>query len=453
MKNLKILLLLLLLGSQCGTQARNRTNGDQVITVTDAQGRKESIALPEGMTIETDSLLNLYHSQNYLHEDTAGNHQIYTEITGKSEYIDRLKRLPTVIEMPYNDIVEKFIELYTGERNRTVSYLLGASNFYIPIFEQALETYQLPLELKYLPFIESALDPYIFSKSGKSGLWQLDIETGKKYGLKINSLVDERRDPMKASYAAARYLKDLYQIFDDWELTITAFHCGIGAVNKAIHRSKGSADFWNIFPHLSPEARGYVPAFIATNYIMNNYCYHHIVPMLADLPAKTDTVTVNRDVHFEQITHVLGISLEQLRELNPQYRRDIVNGNNSPMAIRLPASLIGNFIDHEDSIFNFKTDELLLKRTEVETGDATSVSPSLSRSYRSRSRSSRSQSSRTTTRNRRRKTSKPNKLVTVKKGDTLSEIAERNHTTVKKLRRLNSNSGNTIRPGKKIKVK
>jgi len=278
------------------------------------------------------------------------------------------------------------------------------------------------------------------------------LPTGKRYGLEVNSLVDERRDPVKASWAAAHYLSDLYKIFDDWSLVIAAYNCGPSKVNQAIHRAKGSADYWNIYPYLPKETRGYVPAFIAANYIMNYYCDHNICPMVTELPTKTDTVVVEKDVHLEQISKVLNISLEHLRNLNPQYRRDIINGLNKPMSVRLPASLVGAFIDNEDSIYNYKTDELLLKRDVVEVNDNV-PSVSRSRSYsRSHSSSSKSRGKRGG-RNRKRNKKGGNKSVTIKSGDTLSEIAARHHTTVKKLRKLNKISGNSIRAGKKIKVK
>ena len=328
--------------------------------------------------------------------------------------------------------------------------MLGAGNFYMPIFEEALEAYNLPLELKYLPVIESALNPIAVSRVGATGLWQFMIGTGKRYGLEVNSLIDERRDPVKSSYAAAHYLSDLYKIFDDWSLVIAAYNCGPDKVNKAIHRAKGSADYWNIYPYLPKETRGYVPAFIAANYIMNYYCDHNICPMVTELPLKTDTVVVNKDLHLEQIAQVLNINIQHLRSLNPQYRRDIVNGLNKPMTVRLPSTLVGPFIDQEDSIYNFKTDELLLKRSVVEVNQE---EPKVSRhSYHS----SRHRSSATRSRSRKsrsRKSKRGGRNVTIKSGDTLSEIAERNHTTVAKLRKLNKISGNHIRAGKKLKVK
>ena len=313
--------------------------------------------------------------------------------------------------------------------------------------------YGLPLELKYLPVIESALNPNAVSRVGATGLWQFMITTGKHYGLEVNSLVDERRDPVRASYAAAQYLRDLYRIFGDWNLVIAAYNCGPETINKAIHRSKGETDYWKIYPYLPKETRGYVPAFIAANYIMNYYCEHNICPMETELPSKTDTVMVNRDVHFEQVANVLGIDVDQIKQLNPQYRRNIVNGSSKPSALRLPQMLVNDFIDKEDSIYAYNADALLSKRKEVEVNsDAPSYSSRPTRQYSSSSRST--YSSRSTRSSRKKKNKKErSKNVTIRQGDTLSEIAKRNGTTVKKLKKLNKISGSNIRAGKKLRVK
>lgn len=424
-------------------QAQNEK--DEII-VTDNDGKEETIDLPEAMNYEVDSLLNLYYSKTYLQQDEDCNYRDENRDYPKEVYIDRLSRLPNVMEMPYNEIVQKFIDRYTGRLRHSVSYMLGASNFYIPIFEEALEAYGLPLELKYLPVIESALNPKATSHAGAAGLWQFMVATGKQYGLEINSLIDERRDPIKSSYAAAHYLKDLYNIFGDWSLVIAAYNCGPENINKAIHRADGQADYWKIYPYLPRETRGYVPAFIAANYVMNYYCEHNICPMRTTLPAKTDTVVVSKDVHLKQIADVCGIDIEELRTLNPQYRRDIVNGNNKPSVIRLPANATNTFIANEDSIYRYETDALLTRRSlvEVESSKYTTSTSSTRKSY-SKSKSRKRKSSR---RSRTRK-----KSVTVRSGDTLSEIAERHHTTVKKLRQLNGIKGNNIRAGKKIRVK
>lgn len=434
----------------CGTSSLYaQTDDDKEIKVKDKDGNEEVIDVPESMDTEFDDLLEEYYSKNYLKVDDNCNYRDENRTYEKEVYIDRLKRLPNIMEMPYNEIVQKFIDRYTGRLRRSVSYMLGASNFYMPIFEDALMAYDVPLELKYLPVIESALNPKATSRVGAAGLWQFMPSTGKQYGLEINSLVDERRDPVKSSYAAARFLRDLYKIYGDWSLVIAAYNCGPENVRKAIQRSNGKADYWSIYPYLPKETKGYVPAFIAANYVMTYYCDHNICPMRTTLPAKTDTVTVTRDVHLKQIADVCGVSLDELRALNPQYRRDIVNGNSKPSAIRLPISVVNSFISNEDSIYNYQADLLFTRRSLVEVDESVQPRSSYSRkSYSSSSSTGRSKKGK-----RNRKKSTRSKSVTIKNGDTLSEIAARHHTTVKKLRKLNGISGSNIRAGKKIKVK
>ena len=339
------------------------------ITVIDQQGRPEVIEFPEAMTYDLDSLLNLYMAKTYLDEGSDCNMRDVNTTTSREEYINRLSRMPSIMEMAYNDVVQKFIDRYSGRLRHSISYMLGASNFYMPIFEEMLDRYQLPLELKYLPIIESALNPNAVSRVGATGLWQFMLTTGKQYGLQVNSLVDERRDPLKASEAAAQYLRDLYRIFGDWNLVIAAYNCGPGNIYKAIHRANGEKDYWKIYPYLPKETRGYVPAFIAANYMMTYYSLHNICPMTTRLPAQSDTVMVSRDLHLEQVAAVVGINIDLLRSLNPMYRRDIIPGNTAPMPLRLPLTEAGKFIDLEDSVYNYRADELLTKRTEVEVKD------------------------------------------------------------------------------------
>ena len=429
----------LLLASNIAIQAQIEEDfaDEDEITVTDEQGKEEVIEFPEAMTFELDSLLNLYMSKTYLDEDNDCRMKDVNPVFEKEVYIDRLKRMPTIIEMPYNEVVQKFIDRYSGRLRHSVSYMLGASNFYMPIFEEALETYGLPLELKYLPVIESALNPTAVSRVGATGLWQFMLATGKRYGLEVNSLVDDRRDPIKSSYAAANYLKDLYKVFGDWNLVIAAYNCGPDQINKAIHRAKGCKDYWQIYPYLPKETRGYVPAFIAANYIMTYYCEHNICPMTTRLPAKTDTVMVDRNVHLEQIAAVCNIDIEQLRTLNPSYRRDIAPGATKLSAIRLPQTEVGKFIDMQDSIYAYNAEDLFTKRATVEVNDNT---PTYTRSSSSRSKS-------------KKRTSRRGKTVTIKSGQTLSEIAKRNGTTVAKLKKLNGLKGNNIRAGKKLRVR
>ena len=429
----------LLFASNVAIQAQieeDYEDDEDEITVTDNNGQEEVIEFPEAMTFELDSLLNLYMSKNYLDEDNDCRMKDVNPVFEKEVFLERLKRIPSIIEMPYNEVVQKFIDRYSGRLRHSVSYMLGASNFYMPIFEEALETYGLPLELKYLPVIESALNPKAVSRVGATGLWQFMLATGKRYGLEVNTLVDERRDPIKASYAAANYLSDLYKVFGDWNLVIAAYNCGPDQINKAIHRSKGSKDYWQIYPYLPKETRGYVPAFIAANYIMTYYCEHNICPMTTRLPAKTDTIMVGRNVHLEQIASVCNIDIEQLRTLNPAYRRDIVPGATKLSAVRLPQTEVGKFIDLEDSIYAYNAEVLFSKRTTVEVNDDVPTYTRKSSSKRSR-----------------KKARSRGRSVTVKSGQTLSEIAKRNGTTVAKLRRLNGIKGSNIRAGKKLRVR
>jgi len=363
---------------------------DDEIVVTEDDGEEEVIDVPEGLTHEVDSLLSLYYSRMYLSPDDNCQYRSDNPSFSDKVYSERLSRLPNIMEMSYNQVVRKFIERYATRLRSAVGYWLGASNFYMPIFEQALESYNMPLELRYLPVIESGLNPNAVSRVGATGLWQFMLVTGKQYGLKVNSLVDERRDPIKASYAAAHYLRDLYKIFGDWNLVIAAYNCGPENINRAIHRAGGERDYWKIYPYLPRETRGYVPAFIAANYIMNYYCEHYICPMRTKLPAKSDTVVVSRDVHLEQIAAVCHISLDELRTLNPQYRRDIVNGSSEPSAIRLPDEYINAFIDNESAIYAYRADELLTRRAVVDVNETQVETPRRSHSYSRRSASSHS---------------------------------------------------------------
>lgn len=391
----------------------------------------DDVEYPEAMSFELDSLLNLYMSRSYLTEDPDCNMKDENPQFPKETYVERLSRMPTLIEMPYSDVVQKFIDRYSGTLRQSVSYMLGASNFFIPIFEEALETYGLPLELKYLPIVESALNPNAVSRAGAAGLWQFTLATGKRYGLDVNTLVDERRDPIKSSYAAANYLSDLYKVFGDWTLAIAAYNCGPDQVNKAIHKAKGIRDYWQIYPYLPKETRGYVPAFIAANYIMTYYCDHNICPMTTSLPANTDTIMLTRDVHLLQISEVCNMDIEQLRALNPAYRQDVIPGKTQPYPLRLPQTEVGKFIDNEDSVYAFNVDQLLAKRTEVKVKED---EPAPKKKKTSTSSSGA-------------------QYITIQSGQTLGSIAKKYGTTVKKLQQLNGLKNTNIRAGKKLRVR
>ena len=450
---------------------------DEITVHDDQNGRDEVIDLPEGMSVSCDSLINEWMAKKYLYPDTTCTNPDYNPTFTTEEYQERLRRLPVVMEMPYNSVVQKFIDQYSGRLRRTVSYALGAGNFYIPIFEEALDYYGLPLELKYLPVIESALEPKAKSPAGAVGLWQFMLATGKRYDLKVNSLIDERQDPYKSSWAAARYLRDLYKIYRDWSLVIAAYNCGPGNVNKAIHRANGVRDYWTIYPYLPSETRGYVPAFIAANYIMNYYCEHNICPMKTKLPVTTDTVTITRDLHMQQVAELCNIEVEAIKALNPQYRTQLIPGSSGPMTLCLPTETLNAFIDLKDSVYNYRADELMTRRSNVEVNDkldnrsvaarrrasrsssadnesSTTTSHSSRSSSHSR-RSSSSRSSKTSKRGRNSKSSRKesSKSATVRSGDTLIDIARRNGITVEKLKKKNKIKGSMIKPGQKLKVK
>ena len=395
------------------------------VSVAEEPLAADSLILPEGMQAhELDSLLNDWNVRSHLTADDSCNATGENPQFTEEEYISRLSRLPNVIEMPYNKEVRRYIDQYCERMRRSISIFLGAGNFYIPLFEEALESYQLPLELKYLPIIESALNPKATSRVGAAGLWQFMIATGKQYGLEVTSLVDERRDPIKSSYAAARYLKDLYDMFGDWTLVIASYNCGPNNTLKAITRAGGVKDYWKIYPYLPAETRGYVPAFIAANYVMNYYCQHNICPIETNLPQSADTLNVTRNVYMEQIVDLCGVSMDEVKALNPQYRTNLIPGESRPCTIKLPSSAVAAFLTAGDSIYTHRIGELAKNRKVVEV-DESKVSSS----------------------------SKGARTVTVRKGDTLGSIAQRNRTTVTKIKRLNGLKNNNIRVGQKLRVR
>ena len=259
--------------------------------------------------------------------------------------------------MPYNNIVRSYIDRYVNKNRSQVAYMLGAAELYMPIIEEEIDRIGVPHELKYLPIIESALNPKATSRMGAKGLWQFIFTTGKLYGLKTNNYIDERFDPVKSTTAALLYLKDLYDMFQNWELAIAAYNCGPGNVKKAIKRSGGKTDFWEIYPWLPRETRGYLPGFIAANYVMTFYEDHGIQPMEPDIPFVTDTVHVNRNLHFKQIVEVCGTDIEEIRALNPQYLKEVIPGENETFVLRLTNSSITKFVENEDSIYNHEREK------------------------------------------------------------------------------------------------
>ncbi|MDR1161342.1 MAG: lytic transglycosylase domain-containing protein, partial [Tannerellaceae bacterium] len=277
--------------------------------------------IPESLDANVDSLLQSWHVQYFSNTDDYC-HDDENNVYFPDEVVrDRLERLPHLIPMTFNSVVRNSINLYTERRRNLVRYMLGMADYYFPLMEQILDEHDLPLELKYLAVVESALNPTAVSRVGASGFWQFMLPTGKSYGLEINSLVDERRDPVKATYAACRYFKDMYDIYQDWHLVLASYNCGPGNVNKAIRRAGGKMDFWQIYQYLPRETRSYVPLFIAANYVMNYSCEHNICPVETTLPLSTDTIMVTRMLHLQQVADLTQMDIEQIRALNPQYKR------------------------------------------------------------------------------------------------------------------------------------
>lgn len=381
-------------------------------TITD-----NAIVYPESFETDLQNVMTDWYLSTYAAYQPEETTYSYNVNYPDSVYVRRLQQLPTTIEMPYNQIVRSYIDMYTQQRRGLLETLLGRSTYYMPIFEQALEKEGLPLELKYLPVIESALRPDATSRVGAAGLWQFMVATGKLMGLEVNSLVDERRDPYRSSEAAARYLKQMYEIYHDWHLVIASYNCGPGNVNKAIRRAGGKADYWEIYNFLPKETRGYVPAFIAANYAMTYYREHNIAPVLAERPLITDSIMVCKDVYFDQISNVLNIPLDALRELNPQYRCDRIPGHSKPYSLTLPSQQVYAYIEMQDSILAYNA-EKYMQRGIVEPAQMVAT-----------------------------------QYHKVRKGETLSSIARRYGISVKTLKAWNGIQGKSVARGRSLIVK
>ena len=343
-----------------------------------------------------------------------------------SIYKQRLQALPFVIEVPYNEVVRRYILRYVKHSPRQLAALQRKAEYYFPIFEDILAKHDLPYELCYMPVIESALNPQARSHMGATGLWQFMPATGKKYGLEINSLVDERMDPIRSTEAACLFLKNLYAIFQDWNLVIAAYNCGPGNVNKAIHRAGGKRDFWSIYPYLPSETRGYLPIFIAASYAMNYAEAHGICPATPLTTMASDTIVTTQRQHLKQIADNIDIPLAELRRLNPQYPRDIIPGGKA-YAICLPIEKAGVYIDKQDTILAYQAKELIHnRRDEIELLHRTSVNGGYSINGVT--------------------------YYKIKEGDTLGGIAKKFRVSVKQLKAWNGLKSDMIRAGKTLKI-
>ena len=334
-----------------------------------------------------------------------------------SVYVDRIKAMNSFITLPYNDIVKRNIVLYSEKMPERMAHMLGLCEYYMPIFQETFNRYDMPEELKAMAIIESAMNPLAVSRVGAKGMWQFMYQTAKSYGLNINSFVDERLDPVKSADAAARYLMDAYEIFGDWNLAIASYNCGAGNVKKAIRRSGGSRAFWDIWPYLPRETRGYVPAFVGALYTMTYYKEHGIRPEAVQMPVHVDTFKINKMLHLKQVSELTGAPLEDLKNLNPQYRHEIIPGNEKEYILRIPYMYTNAFIDNEDSLYTHKADiyfnPVTIKKIK-DGGDGERI------------------------------------VYRVKNGDYLGRLASRHGCTVNQIKRWNNLKSNNIRVGQRL---
>ncbi len=378
---------------------------------------------PEDYTAETsDSLLNLWYVHNKVNSEDISEYNMdsvrFESNVPDEVYIERIRQMNSFITLPYNDIVKNYIILYS-EKMPKMSSILGLGKYYMPIFEEILNKYDMPEELKAMAVIESALNPRAVSRAGAKGMWQFMYATAKMYGLHIDSFVDERLDPIKSAEAAAQYLQDSYEIFGDWNLAIASYNCGAGNVNRAIRRSGGKRAFWDIYPYLPRETRGYVPAFVGALYAMTYYKEHGIKPEAVEMPAHVDTFKINKMLHLRQVSDLTGAPLEELKNLNPQYSHEIIPGNSREYILRLPYNYTNAFIDNEDSLYRHKAEEYFNPVTLKKIQDGADGERIV---YR------------------------------VKSGDYLGRIASRHRCTVAQIKRWNNLSSNNIRVGQRLVI-
>lgn len=381
----------------------------------------ESDVIEEYTTAVSDSLLNLWYVQKKVAQSEEDFYDMdsvrFESNVPDSIYIERIRQMNSFITLPYNDIVKNYIIKYSEKMPQTIGKILGLCEYYMPVFEEIFSLYDMPEELKAMAVIESAMNPLAVSRVGAKGMWQFMYSTAKIYGLHIDSFVDERLDPIKAAHAAAQYLQDSYDIFGDWNLAIASYNCGAGNVNKAIRRSGGKRAFWDIWPYLPRETRGYVPAFVGALYTMNYYKEHGIKPVSVAMPEHVDTFHISRMLHFKQVSELTGAPLEELKNLNPQYKHEIVPGNDRDYILRVPYRYTNAFLDNEDSLYRHKADiyfnPVTIKKIK-DGGDGEKI------------------------------------VYRVKSGDYLGRIASRHGTTVAKIKKWNNLKSNNIRVGQRL---
>ena len=376
---------------------------------------------PESMSYDVDSLMQMWFAKQYIIFDEDCLEGSVNPKFSDSVYAQRLSSLPTLVDMPYNYVTRSSIDAYMERNRKVISFALGMLPMYEDIFVEALMKYNVPIELKYLPIVESALKPKAYSRAGAAGMWQFIYSTGRKYDLYVNSLVDDRYDIVKESDAAAHHLRDLYDMFGDWSLAISAYNCGPGNITKAITRSGGKTDFWDIYPYLPRETRGYLPAFIAVNYAMSFYKEHGICPMESARPPQTDTLHVNRNLHIGQLMHYSGISQEEFNALNPQYLTEVIPGAYRTCVLTLPQQYIRPLVEAGDSLYEYDKEKFFPKSKLAYIDD--------------------DMTNRVT-------------YIThkIKSGETLGGIAIKYHTTVRNIKNWNNLKSDNIRAGKTLRI-
>lgn len=403
-----------------GAAAKASLPGDTLVIRSDADTQRISIDL--------DSLVNSWYVKLALNDNNQENSNDTTIVEfSDTIYSSRLHKINSIIDLPYNRIIRNHIHVYTVRKRDKFSVMLGLKDYYFPMIEDIFDSYGLPAELKYMAVIESALNPNAVSRMGATGLWQFMYSTGRMYGLTINSVVDERRDPVKATHAAAKFIKDLYNIYNDWILVIAAYNCGPGNVNKAIRRSGNKKDYWDIYYRLPRETRGYIPQYIAAVYSIHYFSEHNIKPYPLNIPVATDTIMINKDIHLAQISAVMNIPLGELMALNPQYRTGLVPGSSRPMSLTLPVNHLGDFIDLNDTIRGYRPDVYLNKTTVIADPSRTEFIPVDIKG-------------------------KTKLIYTVKDGDNLGFISEWYRVGLSQLRYWNNIYRNTIRVGQKLVI-
>ncbi len=398
---------------------------NEMLAVYEENDYKGALGLsPEEYTAEvSDSLLNIWYTHKVASDEET---EVYDMDSIRFEsnvpdevYIERIKKMNSFISLPYNEIVKNYIILYSEKMPTKMSHILGLCQYYMPIFEEIFNRYDIPQELKAMAVIESALNPTAVSRAGAKGMWQFMYSTAKMYGLHIDSFVDERLDPVKSAEAAAQYLQDSYEIFGDWNLAIASYNCGAGNVNKAIRRSGGKRAFWDIWPYLPRETRGYVPAFVGALYTMTYYKEHGIRPESVEIPTLIDTLKINKQLHLRQVADLTSAPLEELKNLNPQYRHEIIPGESREYILRIPYAYTNAFIEYEDSVYRHKVDEyfnpVTIKKIK-DGGDGERI------------------------------------VYRVKNGDYLGKIASRHRCTVAQIKRWNNLKNNNIRVGQRLVI-